>query len=273
MPYHSFPWKSNGLQENFCFAGIIGDCSDKQKTVNEIINETVSKTMMSNSANCSMGNGINQKILIENIETDGDINFSGLNQSADVKMNFNCLQSQGLQASDVQKIKDNIKSDLEQKASGYRFQPTEQETINKTINKISSELNLDNVSSCIANALTNQETVISKLKAKKNVNINNIAQTAITDTTAQCIQDQSGIDDKVKDLQTLFDNKMKQENKGIDIFAVLASFVNMFSNLGTTYIMVIGMVSVCCTLMCITSSFFTMGGGGSSDAVGSGGYQ
>jgi hypothetical protein len=261
MPYQSFPWQGE-LVENWCVAGLVGtSCGDKSKTVNEIVNDSLTNVMMSNSSSCTSGSGINQKLRFSDFETaDGHIIIKGSEQTGTLKMNFNCLQDQGLSAQDMKSIRDQIKNDVEQKSSGFRFQPAEQEVINKTVNQITSNASLSNTASCIANTLTDQEMVVERLKARGsgNINIENLSQTAIVDTTADCIQNQSALSENMKELQTLFDSKLKQENKGLDIFAIFTSFFSMISNLGTTYMIMCGVVSLGCILLCIVSSFMSV---------------
>lgn len=218
-------------KEHICVLGI-GDCGVKSTSVNETVNKTMTNVMMSNAQSCGASTGVNQMISLSDIDAEGDVTISGIKQDSNLKFDFSCMQTSGNQADLSSKFSDQLKQDMKQTTSGYQFQPSETETVNRAINEITTNIGMSNVANCMANSFTDQTQLIDKIKATGNVKIENLAQTAIQDVTATCLQNNSNVTSAIADIQKVLDSKTDQTAKGVDLFASITS-------LGTVWIVAI----------------------------------
>lgn len=214
--------KQDDKVETVCILGM-GDCGVTQRSVNELVNTVTTNVIQENAQNCGASTGVDQMIKISDLNAGGDINISNITQDSNVKFNFSCMQEASNQANLETQLANSVRSELDQLTSGYQFQPSEQEQINTTKNNITTNLTSRNLAECTSRMFSNQETIINNLNAKRNININNIAQTAILDVASTCNQSNQNLQNAITSLETEISAKGKQEAKGVDIFASLAS--------------------------------------------------
>lgn len=214
--------KQDDKVENLCILGM-GDCGVTQKSVNELVNNVTTNVLQENAQNCGASTGVDQMIKISDLNAGGDINISNITQASDVKFNFSCMQEASNQANIETQLANAVRSELDQMTSGYQFQPSDQEQINTTKNNIATNLTSRNLAECTSRMFSNQETIINRLNARGNININNIAQTAILDVASTCNQSNKNLQNAITKLETEISAKGKQEAKGVDVFASLAS--------------------------------------------------
>lgn len=247
--------------ERFCFLGLAGDCGSTQTTVDEIVNNSISNTFVSNASSCSGSGGIKQTLDIENIQAGGNIDISGGSQTGTVALNFSCLQNNNISQDSVQEIQNAIKQGIQQKTSGFQFQPSTQTTISKTENDIVSNINLSQVADCVANSFADQEQIYRNLSAKGNITLSNLAQTAVNDSTSKCVQEQKAASQNIKALDTIFDQQVSQEAKGVDIIALFQGWFNMIQSFGAMGTLLLALPILCCCCICLASIFSSSGGG------------
>jgi hypothetical protein len=144
--------------------------------------------MTSNAQSCGALTGVNQMISISDLDAGGDITISNIKQDSNVKVNFTCMQNAQTQSDLANQFQQELKNNMKQATSGYQFRPSETETVNRNINELATQVNVSNVADCMAKSFSDQTTLIQRLSAKKDIWIENLAQTAIMDATANCMQ-------------------------------------------------------------------------------------
>jgi hypothetical protein len=248
------------VYEHFCIAGLIGNCETKQKTVNEMITNTVTNVAVSNSSSCSADGSAKQTLSLSDVNAGGDIDIGNISQDAKVTVNMNCLQRDITDVNTMRQIQNDLKNSVQQATSGFQFQPSDQETINRTENNITSNANLSSIAQCMANTFTNQDLVLSHITAKGNIKIHDLAQTAVAATASECVQEHLSKNSDVQTLQGLIDSKTTQEAKGIDLASIFNSLFGAYATMGQAAIA----GSVCCIVVCILCLYFLFAGGGGS---------
>lgn len=205
------------MKEKFCILGAVGDCSITNTTTNETVVNAISEVVASNASNCTASGGVTQTLSISGIKSGGDIVISGVDQTADVQMNFTCMQNQDNQAQLLNDIQQKVVAELQQKTSGYNFQPVEQTNVNNQITNISNSINMSQLSECVSNQFTSQEQIYANLEAVGDIKISDIGQAATFVSTNDCIQKQTNVKDAITTLDNTIKAKQTQEAKGIDI--------------------------------------------------------
>lgn len=247
-----FPQKKE--KENFCFLGIGDDCGTKTTNVNKTLNETVSNILKSNAQKCGATTGVQQMIDISKLKAKGKIVIDGVGQDSMDKFDFSCMQTAENQVDLQKNVNEKIKNDLVQKTSGYQFQPSELTSINEAINKVTTNVDIKNVASCISEKFINNKISINDLESTNDgITVKNVAQKAIMAGTSQCMQLNSDATTAIEDIQKTFDTKTEQVAKGVDMFASITA-------LGTAYITGIIICVVCLSIVSMVSSIGLSGG-------------
>lgn len=258
-----FPIKEIEEKEEFCFLGI-GDCGTTNTNVTNTVNNTVTNIVKENAQSCGSTTGISQMIKISDLKAKGNIELDGVSQDSIDNFDFSCMQVSENQVELEKKLQEEIKNNIEQKTSGYQFQPTELTTINNAINNLSTNVKSSSISKCISNKFINQEINIKDLESTDgNITIKNIAEKAIMAGTAKCMQSNTDITKSIEEIQKIIDTKSSQVATGVDMFASITA-------LGTAYITGIVICVVCLSIVSIVSSI-GMSGGFSKGSGGGGG--
>lgn len=238
-------------QENLCILGM-GDCGVKNTNITNTINTSITDIVKENAQSCGASTGISQMMKVSGLKAK-NINVNGLSQSSTDNFDFTCMQVAENKVELEKKLQESVKNDVEQKTSGYQFQPSEQETITNALNSVSTNIKSKSISDCISNKFINQELTIADLNAEEDINLENLSQTAIMAGASKCMQSNTDITKSIEDIQKIIDTKSSQTAKGVDMFASITA-------LGTAYIVGIVICFVCLSIVSIVSSIGSFGG-------------
>lgn len=246
-----FPIKEE--KEELCVLGL-GDCGTKDTNITNTVNSTVTDIVKENAQICGSLTKNSQMIKISDLKAKGDVVLDGVSQDSTDNFDFSCMQVNENKIELEKKLQEEIKNKIEQKTSGYSFQPTELTTINNAINNVSTNIKSSSISKCISDKFINQEININDLESTGgNITIKNIAEKAIMAGTAKCMQSNSDTTKALEDIQKIIDTKSSQTATGVDMFTSLAT-------LGTAYITGIIISVVCLSIVSIVSSIGMSGG-------------
>lgn len=238
--------------ENFCFLGVAGDCGVKNTNITNTINTSITDIVKENAQSCGSTTGISQMMKVSGLKAK-KITVSGLDQSSTDNFDFTCMQVAENKVELEKKLQESVKNDVEQKTSGYQFQPSEQTTITNALNAVSTNIKSKSISDCISNKFINQELTVADLEAEDEITVENLSQTAIMAGTSKCMQSNTDITKSIEDIQKIIDTKSSQTATGVDMFASITA-------LGTAYITGFIIIIVCSSIVSIISSIGASGG-------------
>jgi hypothetical protein len=177
------------------------------KTVNRVINQTVNK----NSKSCTGSTQTSLLLSLTDLNAGRDINIRGIKQSNTVSVDFSCLQETHNKIENDTTLKNKIKEEIEQEATGgLGINISENKSYTSALNEVINQTTNENVSDCVSNTLVDQELIMDNLKAARDINISDISQSAVVTTVASCIQKDENATKAISNLQTEIDKKMKQ---------------------------------------------------------------
>ncbi len=237
--------------ENLCILGM-GDCGVKNTNITNTINTSITDIVKENAQSCGSTTGISQMMKVSGLKAK-KITVSGLDQSSTDNFDFTCMQVAENKVELEKKLQENVKTNVEQKTSGYQFQPSEQETITNALNSVSTNIKSKSISDCISNKFINQELTVADLEAEDEITVENLSQTAIMAGTSKCMQSNTDITKSIEDIQKIIDTKSSQTATGVDMFASITA-------LGTAYITGFIIIIVCSSIVSIISSIGASGG-------------
>lgn len=209
------------LIEHFCFLGIGGDCGNTETNINETVNSSITNILNTNALNCAISTGIDQSIKISNINAGRDANIKGVLQNSESKLDFSCLSKNSSQNDIQNQVQQAVTSALDQTTSGFQFSPNDQTQINTLKNNVVNNLNTSNITTCVANAYTNQNILIQQINANRDVNVDDINQSATQTAVANCTSQNSALTSAISALQNKLDISNSQTSTGV--FGSLAS--------------------------------------------------
>lgn len=192
--------------------------------INENISENITNTVTNASKQCSAHTLGDQRIEIENIEAEGDINITDINQEQDAALDFSCFQSSTVRNEAATNMVDTVMNALQNnftaeildqmdaKASAtaksealsqpasanseveqvnvYTQVNENRKSIQNRIKKsVENNFKTEDLQKCVASVQNNQNVTIKDLKSRSgNVNIRAVSQKQATKAIASCIQ-------------------------------------------------------------------------------------
>lgn len=224
---------------------------NNSKSTSDILNESITNVLMSNSSSCKQNNIARQNISITDINTTCGLNINGINQESTQTPNFSCSNNSSNNNVLMNELKNKLDQNIEQQLKGLNLGNENKNNIsNKIKNIITNNIRMDNISKCVSKNFNSQDIIIkninatcndcnkpcpplydcSKMYEKCNVNIMNIGQKLTQNAVAKCMLDNKIINEAI----TTIDNDIKQKNKSIldgfnfDITASLGSLTSSF---------------------------------------------
>lgn len=220
------------------------------ESISNIINKSITDTLIGNSQNCSQSNSSSQKLNISKIKTKGcPITISDISQNSVSIPNFSCY-SESLNSlnfkNDLQNaVKQNAKSETSGLVGAF-WSESYSSTINNNITDIETNLNLQNLSKCIQDNTAEQTLDINNIEVdcspcygdfcktyptselctfcKGGVSINNISQKILQNAVGKCIGKNTNIQDTITKIANQVDQVTSSKATGID-FSFIAVIV------------------------------------------------
>jgi hypothetical protein len=205
----------------------MGATESKAISVSKITKNALTNVIQKSTQECKSINNNNQIMSFTKFTCGGDLDISNLNQSISVTQNFSCaLNSQ--QNSELQsKLKEEIKNNLESTAKGQAIGEIDSLSMAYTtsINNIVNNIDMTQISSCVATSIQNQNIEVNGFKVKGNCNIHNINQEIISNQVAKCLSANDAANKAIADMQSLLDNDLKSKSVGMDLGMIFIIFI------------------------------------------------
>jgi flagellar hook-basal body complex protein FliE len=179
---------------------------------------SLSETTVDATQQCSNNSANIQELSISNIRGDGCmLDINNISQTANISTSLECVNSQEFEA----ELKNKVKKVMEQQAKaateGMAMMTSNASTtrnITRLTNIVKNDLNIKQLAQCIKDDYNKQSLNISninmdctKLPPKyAKINVKNIRQALISKSVAKCLNEQSGVQKNIQEL----DEKAKQ---------------------------------------------------------------
>jgi len=213
----------------------MGTASSKSIAISDIVNNSVTNVMMKSSSQCKMNTEAIQKMSFSDLDFVGcSVNFSNISQMADIETNFACAQDTEQNTELINEFSTELDQELEAALSGLPgavISESETKSITKMKNDIVANIDIEQISECVASTLTEQKLEFDKIKVDctgaedTTVNFDNIKQRLIQSNVAECIQANTQVTKSINDIQNTIDNKQKSYNTGIGLGIAGAAFL------------------------------------------------
>jgi len=237
--------------------------------LNESINKSTTESVVKAAASCSASMDLAQYINIEDIQTEGDFNYGGSDQSQTSALTFSCVQEAAYQNNIANNMKDayvnaistGFTTEAEDKLNAsaesaaknefaglsggshsssstnteYNF--TQDNITNKNIRNvvehvISNNLNISDVQKCAASVNNSQSVNITHVNAKAGVNIGVLNQTQAATLFSECIQKSNNSNNVTSELATALGVQIHEENNVKKVTSISDKTASKSTNVG-----------------------------------------
>jgi hypothetical protein len=205
----------------------MGATTSNAISVSNITKEALTNVIQKSSQDCKSISNNNQTMRFTNFTCGGNLDISNLNQKIEVTQNFSCAQ-QSQQNSELQtKLKEEIKNNLESTAKGQAIGQIDSNSIAMTdsVNNIVNNINMTQMTSCVASAIQNQNIELNGFTVTGNCNIHNISQEIIAKQVTKCLAANEAANKAIADMQSLLDNDLKSKSIGMDLGMVFIALI------------------------------------------------
>jgi hypothetical protein len=242
--------------------------SSKVTSLSEVVNTSIANVMISQSKKAAGTSTTMQTMTFKDIiiDSEADVEISNITQTASVTMDFKAIQDSNNSAELTKKLQTEIEKNLKSEISGLGLgNSASSESISRVSSSVTSNVNIQSISECLASAFSTQTMTYSGLtiKAKKKVTIGNISQLIVSSLVAKCTQSDATLTKAIEDAQVTLNESISSKNTGFDLTAFL-------SYLGMPLYASIGIVFGLCVCIIIVSSVSSvmLGGGGGGGQYG-----
>lgn len=227
-------------------------------SVSDISNSAITNVLMQSSSTCGANQSLTQQQFVGNVKSKNcPVCVSNVKQSAKLEQNFSCSSKQQNNADLVAKFKDKIDNDIKATTGPVSalVSSTQTANLNKVKNEMVNNINISDVSSCIADNLAVQIQEVGNFEMECDgkqkdpcfLNISDIGQSIITKQVAKCTSSQEKYMKAVQDTQTELNNMLTSDtsNMGASFAAssticIMCLFVFAIVALGIFYAMTKG---------------------------------
>lgn len=212
------------------------------ESISNIINKSITDTIIGNSQNCSQSNSSSQKLNISKLKTKGcPITISNISQNTQSAPDFSCF-AKTLNTTDfTNDFKNNIKQNTKAETSGLAgaiWSEAYSSTINNNITTIENSLNLQNLSQCIQDNTAEQIANINNIEVdcspcygnfcktyptsemctfcKGGININNFSQKVLQTAVGNCTANNSSMQKIISSMSNEVTQVASSKATGID---------------------------------------------------------
>lgn len=202
----------------------MGPALSVSTSVSEVTKKTITDIMVDSSNKCQSNNINTQTINISDIQTVGcNVEISGISQEQNITTNFTCAQESTNQTELENKLKNDLKQNLETAATaGLGVLSVAVSTdIQKTVDTVANNIDIKTVSECVSTNLNTQLQDIGSIKMKCNpgdtLKIKDLKQSIISSSVASCIQSNKTVQNAINDLQNKLDTSIKTTAQGMQL--------------------------------------------------------
>lgn len=204
----------------------------KSKTKTGVVNRIITDIMMSNSSNCTANASTEQSLSFSDIKTVGcKLDFSNITQETDISQNLTCLLDTS-QTTELQKeLETKLKAKAEAQTKGmpiFSYSGTDSTTISKLVNEVVTNIDMSNISTCVANSLSKQSAEFKGITANctgmddPTVSFNNIKQILISTQVAECIQKNEKAVKAIDKFENAIDSSSDASTTGVENLEIVS---------------------------------------------------
>ncbi len=207
----------------------MGATQSKTTNTTNFVNDIINNVLMQSSSNCKTGTTVTQKLDISHINLKGcTLDINNLNQNVDITTNFQCAQDITQSSDMLNKFNTQLDTQLSSTLSGIPsslISSAESNKINDLKNKIKSNINLQQLASCVSKNISDQNASINNITidctsnpiSDRKINFSNIGQQVLMNNTTKCIQNNIQLSAAINDFNTIIQDKQEAANKGFDV--------------------------------------------------------
>ncbi|NBU33973.1 hypothetical protein EB118_03145 [bacterium] len=237
----------------------MGSNQSRSVSVNNIANEVITQTTMSNITNCSGNASQEQNVKVSDIVAVGCNVKLGGKQEADLKYNFSCIQDNANTMKLQQDFQNNLKSTVESAARSIvnvGSNESKSENYNDITNKITTQTDFKNFASCVANSFQTQNQEVKGLKfvckdPTQVVDLTSVSQKLIGDVSQDCFQKNNNSADVIQKLSNDLTAETTSKAEGLalpDFDKMWADLMKMLIAIGPIAAVLVVLISVVCLL-------------------------
>lgn len=218
----------------------MGGNSSKTFSSTNIFNESIAQVTYNVANKCASNTGITQTISAKG----ATITNCPITQDAKSSVNFQCLQSISFGA-DFKNQFDNVfkeKMNAEIANLGLgSFNSAEATSITSLVNRVSTNIDVNSVSSCISDSIINQTLNIegAVIDCSKS---GTIAQGATLSVLSKCTQNNSNITSALAEIDSIIDKKIEAASTTTNMIILIVIAVIAVAGIGLLTAMVTGKV-------------------------------
>ena len=241
----------------------MGGNTSKVESLSEIVNTSIANVMISQSKTAAGTSTTMQTMTFKDIiiDSEAEVEISNISQTASVTMDFKAIQDSNNSAELTRNLKTELEKNLRSELSGLGIaNNATSNSVSRVSNSITSNVNIQTISTCLASAFSSQTMTYSGLtiRAKKKVTISNIDQLIVSSLVAKCTQSDSTLTKAIEDAEVTLNESISAKNTGFDPTAFLSLFgTGLYSGIG----IIVGL-SICILIVSSVSSGILGGGGG-----------
>lgn len=233
--------------------------SSASTVLTNTVNDAVTSVVMTNSSNCTAKTGNSQELSFSDIDAKGcSVDFSNITQDMKVNQNFSCLQESGQSADIVNKIMQEIEAKAKATTAAFPIGSSESTTVTNTLNRIRSDVKLENIANCVAESINNQKQKFEKIRVEcppsdPKLTFKNIGQKLIATQVAKCSQGNK----QLAEIATELDQQFKvsaESTTGIDFFGSLSSLGALGALAGPLVAAIVGAIICILSLISLSSA-------------------
>jgi hypothetical protein len=268
----------------------MGNQQSSSETVSDIVNKSVSNVLVSSSSTCAQNNSLENLQVFNNITADEgcSISISNVSQTANQSPNFTCSSSSANSTDLQSKFQAELKqqTDAAIKNTTLGNANAQSKNTSKTVNDISTNIDINTVSSCVQNNFLKQTQGVNNLKAscpsycrnpdvcaklpagstfcdssKCSIALTDFTQSSIQNAVGKCLADNTTYQKVLSETATKVSQEAAAKNAGVSVAEIVTAGGGAISGIissSQTIFIVIGVVIVIIVAIAI---YFSMGSG------------
>jgi hypothetical protein len=204
----------------------------ESKVETNIVNDAVTNVMMSSSQQCAATNSTSQTIKLGKIKAGKNCiaRITGVSNDATVKQDFSCMQNNSQNADLMQKISNAIDAKTEAAVKGLAVGSASATTLTNAKNTIRNNINISNLSSCMANNLAKQKIETEGMEvgdccdpgpycttADRTISQDNISNKLVSAQVAKCLQGNEQVARAATEIDNVVKASASSKNEGLTL--------------------------------------------------------
>jgi hypothetical protein len=227
----------------------MGNAQSSASIMNNVVNKALSNVLISNSNSCSQNTGNSQSIDITDIQVPKGcgLTISGISQDSVQTPNFSCINTNNTSSALQSQFQTELKNQTNAVLSGLpgAFNTSANSSvINKLQNDITNNVNISNLTNCVVNSTSSQSGIIKGISGEGcpdycnnpqlcigvntgpnsicdpgncKINISNLAQRSTQAAVANCMSNNSTVQNTINTASNKLESTASSSNTGISL--------------------------------------------------------